>query len=170
MGLKFLGIDPGYARLGYGLIEATGNRAAFVDAGVFETSPTRAEGERLLELQQLLQKLFQSHSVAHAGLEQVFMRKDLTTGIRLSEARGVIVMNLFQAGISYSEISPSAMKKTITGSGSAQKKTVQLMTAKLLNLPAQMKIDDAADGLGLAFCAWLKYQSSVRSHIPKRLV
>lgn len=170
MGLKFLGIDPGYARLGYGLIEVDGNRAAFVDAGVFETSPTHAEGERLLELQQLLQKLFQSHTITHAGLEQVFMRKDLTTGIRLSEARGVIVMNLFQAGVLYSEISPSAMKKTITGSGSAAKKTVQLMTAKLLKLPAQMKIDDAADGLGLAFCAWLKYQSSVRNHMPKRLV
>ena len=67
-------------------------------------------------------------------------------------------MSLFQAGISYSEISPNAMKKSITGSGSAQKKTVQLMTAKLLNLPVQMKIDDAADGLGLAFCAWLRWQ------------
>lgn len=158
MGIKFLGIDPGYARLGWGLIEVTGNRAAFVDAGVFETSPKEAEGQRLLKLQSFLQKLFASHTIAHAALEQVFLRRDLTTGIKLSEARGVILMNLFQAGISYSEISPSAMKKSITGSGSAQKKTVQLMTAKLLNLPTQMKIDDAADGLGLAFCAWLKWQ------------
>jgi Holliday junction resolvasome RuvABC endonuclease subunit len=72
-------------------------------------------------------------------------------------------MNLFQAKIDYSAITTSAMKKTITGSGSAQKKTVQLMTAKLLNLPQQMKIDDAADGLGLAFCAWLKWQVRRRS-------
>jgi crossover junction endodeoxyribonuclease RuvC len=163
MGLKFLGIDPGYARLGYGIIEVTGNRAAFVDAGVFETSPKQGEGERLTRLQDYLQKLFAEHSITHAGLEQVFLRRDLTTGIKLSEARGVILMNLFQAEISYSEITPSAMKKTITGSGSAQKKTVQLMTAKLLNLPAQMKIDDAADGLGLAFCAWLKWQMKRRS-------
>ncbi len=161
--MKFLGIDPGYARLGYGIIEVTGNRAAFVDAGVFETSPKHAEGERLLQLQKFLQNLFKSHSLTHAALEQVFLRRDLTTGIKLSEARGVILMNLFQAGVSYSEISPSAMKKTITGSGAAQKKTVQLMTAKLLHLPAQMKIDDAADGLGLAFCAWLKWQATQRS-------
>ncbi|MBL8033439.1 MAG: crossover junction endodeoxyribonuclease RuvC [Leptospiraceae bacterium] len=157
--MKFLGIDPGYARMGYGLIEVTGNRAAFVDAGVCETSPKQKEGERLAHMQKFLQQLLKSHSITHAALEQVFLRKDLTTGIRLSEARGVIVMNLFLAGISYSEISPSAMKKSITGSGSAQKKTVQLMTAKLLNLPAQMKIDDAADGLGLAFCAWLRWQA-----------
>jgi crossover junction endodeoxyribonuclease RuvC len=158
--MKFLGIDPGYARLGYGVIEVNGNRAAFVDAGVFETWPKQSEGERLSQMQKFLHGLFKSHTITHAGLEQVFLRRDLTTGIRLSEARGVIVMNLFEAKISYSEISPSAMKKTITGSGSAQKKTVQLMTAKLLNLPAQMKIDDAADGLGLAFCAWLKWQAS----------
>lgn len=156
--MKFLGIDPGYARLGWGIIEVTGNRAAFVDAGVFETSPDKSEGERLHRLQDFLRKLFGGHTIVHAGLEQVFLRRDLTTGIKLSEARGVVVMNLFQAGISYSEISPSAMKKSITGSGSAEKKTVQFMTAKLLNLPAQMKIDDAADGLGLAFCAWLKWQ------------
>jgi crossover junction endodeoxyribonuclease RuvC len=158
--MKFLGIDPGYARLGWGIIEVNGNRAAFVDAGVFETSPKQAEGQRLLQLQKFLQELFQSHTLTHAALEQVFLRRDLTTGIKLSEARGVILMNLFQAGVPYSEISPSAMKKTITGSGAAQKKTVQLMTAKLLHLPAQMKIDDAADGLGLAFCAWLKWQGS----------
>ena len=156
--MKFLGIDPGYARLGYGIITATGNRAEFVDAGVFETQAKEAEGKRLADMQAFLQSLFAKHTFTHAALEQVFLRRDLTTGIRLSEARGIVVMNLYQAGISYSEISPSAMKKTITGSGTAQKKTVQLMTAKLLNLPAQMKIDDAADGLGLAFCAWIRWQ------------
>lgn len=160
MGLKFLGIDPGYARLGYGVIEVNGNRAGFVDAGVFETHAREAEGKRLHDLQHFLQTLFGQHTFTHAALEQVFLRRDLTTGIRLSEARGIVVMNLYQAKIPYSEISPSAMKKSITGSGSAQKKTVQLMTAKLLNLPAQMKIDDAADGLGLAFCAWLKWQGT----------
>lgn len=161
MGLKFLGIDPGYARLGYGIIEVNGNRAGYVDAGVFETGSKLGGGERLSLLQTFLQKLFASHIITHAALEQVFLRRDLTTGIKLSEARGVILMNLFQAGIEFSEISPSAMKKTIAGSGTAQKKTVQLMTAKLLNLPAQMKIDDAADGLGLAFCAWLRFQATL---------
>lgn len=167
MGLKFLGIDPGYARLGYGIIEVENNKPLFVDAGVFETDAKKAEGERLLELQKKMQKLFKSHSIVHAGLEQVFMRKDLTTGIRLSEARGIIVMNLFQAGISYSEISPSAMKKTIAGTGAANKKTVQLMTAKLLHLPEQMKLDDAADGLGLAFCAWLKHLGRIACRTPQ---
>lgn len=156
--MKFLGIDPGYARLGYGIIAATGNRTEFVDAGVFETQANESEGKRLSDMQAFLQSLFSRHTFTYAALEQVFLRRDLTTGIRLSEARGIVVMNLYQAGIHYSEISPSAMKKTITGSGSAQKKTVQLMTAKLLNLPAQMKIDDAADGLGLAFCAWIQWQ------------
>ncbi|HRP69537.1 MAG TPA: crossover junction endodeoxyribonuclease RuvC [Turneriella sp.] len=159
MGLKFLGIDPGYARMGYGLIEVNGNRATFVDAGVLETKASDAEGARLTQLQHFLKKYLAKHKVTHAGIEQVFLRRDLTTGIRLAEARGVIVMSLFQAGIPYSEISPSAMKKSITGSGRAEKKSMQLMTAKILNLPTQMKIDDAADGLGLAFSAWLKYQA-----------
>jgi len=159
MGLKFLGLDPGYARMGYGLIEVEGNRAGFCDAGVVETSPKQAEGHRLAILQDFLCTLFAKHEIEHAGLEQVFLRRDLTTGIKLSEARGVIVMNLYLAKIPYSEISPTSMKKSIAGSGTAQKKTLQLMTAKLLNLPAQMKIDDAADGLGLAFCAWLRWQA-----------
>jgi crossover junction endodeoxyribonuclease RuvC len=158
MGLKFLGIDPGYARLGYGLIETEGNRAHFVNAGVFETNARESEGQRLTAIQNFLREYFSKHQITHAGLEQVFLRRDLTTGIKLSEARGVILMNLYQAKIPYSEISPTAMKKSIAGSGTAQKKTMQLMTAKLLNLPTQMKIDDAADGLGLAFCAWLKWQ------------
>ena len=158
--MKFLGLDPGYARLGYGIIEVHDNKARCVDAGVFETKPKEAEGKRLAEMQAFLQSLFARHAFAHAALEQVFLRRDLTTGIRLSEARGIVVMNLYQANIPYTAISPSAMKKTITGSGNAQKKTVQLMTAKLLNLPAQMKIDDAADGLGLAFCAWIKWQQT----------
>ncbi|GAB4441977.1 MAG: crossover junction endodeoxyribonuclease RuvC [Turneriella sp.] len=161
--MKFLGLDPGYARLGYGIIAATGNRAEFIDAGVFETQAKEAEGKRLSDMQAFLHSLFAKHSFTHAALEQVFLRRDLTTGIRLSEARGIVVMNLYQAGINYTEISPSAMKKTITGSGTAQKKTVQQMTAKLLNLPEQMKIDDAADGLGLAFCAWIKWQMSRRT-------
>lgn len=161
--MNFLGLDPGYARLGYGVIRAEGNRASFVDAGVFETPAHDAEGKRLSDLQAFLQQLFARHSITYAALEQVFIRRDLTTGIRLSEARGIVVMNLYQAGIPYSEISPSAMKRAITGSGSAPKKTVQLMTAKLLALPEQMKIDDAADGLGLAFCAWLRWQMSRRT-------
>lgn len=164
MGLKFLGVDPGYARMGYGVIDVSGNRAEFSDAGVFETSAKQAEGERLSNLQDFLRRLFKQHVIEHAGLEQVFLRRDLTTGIKLSEARGVILMNLYQAKIPYSEISPTSMKKSITGSGTAQKKTLQLMTAKLLNLPTQMKIDDAADGLGLAFCAWLKWQALQMQH------
>ena len=157
--MNFLGIDPGYARLGYGIVKISGNRPEFVTAGVFETPKEDSEGARLLALENFLIQLFSKHVIVHAAIENVFLRRDLTTGIRLSEARGVIVMNLFKANIAYSEITPSAMKKTITGSGSAPKKTLQLMTAKLLNLSQQMKIDDAADGLGLALCAWLRYRS-----------
>lgn len=166
--MKFLGIDPGYARLGYGIIEVRAQQPRYVDAGVFETAAHEKEGRRLWLLLEFLERLFRKHKITHAALEQVFLRRDLSTGIRLAEARGIIVLSLYRAQIPYSEISPSAMKKAITGSGSAHKKAVQLMTAKLLQVPTGVRLDDADDGLGLAFCAWLNWQKGVKENLGRQ--
>lgn len=155
----FLGIDPGYARVGYGLITATNRRPEFVTCGVIETNARSEEGERLLQIESELTKIISSYNVNFAALEQVFFRKDLTTGIRLIEARGVILLTLARAKIGYAGITPTAMKKMITGSGTAPKQQVQLMTARLLSLTGLPEPDDAADGIGLAFCAWLAYMN-----------
>lgn len=153
----FLGIDPGYARVGYGLISVSGNRPEFVTCGVIETPSQATEGNRLLQIEAELLNITNQHTICHAAMEQVFFRKDLTTGIRLIEARGVILLSLARAKISYTGITPTSMKKMITGSGTAQKKQVQIMTARLLSLQKLPQPDDAADGIGLAFCAWLSY-------------
>ena len=107
MGIKFLGIDPGYARLGWGLIEVTGNRAAFVDAGVFETSSKEAEGQRLLKLQTFLQKLFASHTIAHAALETGW-GKSMPRG-----ADGQASFNLFGVKAGGSWQGPAVRSQTI---------------------------------------------------------
>ena len=159
--LRFLGLDPGYARLGYGVISSRqepgqSNKPFLLEAGVFETAPELPEGERLLQLQQHLTALISRHPLSFCTLESVFIKKNLTTATRLLEARGVILLTLHQQGVAYDSTTPTAMKKMVTGYGQATKKDIQTMIMKLLNLDAPPEPDDAADALGFALYAWLK--------------
>jgi len=156
----FLGLDPGYARLGYGVVSTTGGatsaKPALVEAGVFETLPHLPEGERLEQLQNSLKDLTTRYTIHSCIIENVFIKKNLTTATRLLEARGVILLTLYQQDIPYDSVTPTAMKKMVTGYGQAAKKDIQKMIMKLLHLNAPPQPDDAADALGFALCAWLK--------------
>lgn len=164
--LCFLGLDPGYARLGYGVV-STGQKAGapnkpfLLETGVFETSPKLCEGERLARLQLNLQDLCKRHPIDFCIIENVFIKKNLTTATRLLEARGVILLTLHQLGVAYDSVTPTAMKKMVTGYGQASKKEIQTMIMKLLNLASPPQPDDAADALGFALCAWLKHRGQL---------
>ncbi|MDH5717372.1 MAG: crossover junction endodeoxyribonuclease RuvC [Spirochaetia bacterium] len=156
----FLGIDPGYARLGFGLIKNsnTQGKPVYVKAGIIETSSEKSDGERLEIIEKSLKNLIHKKNISMCAIEQVFFRKNLTTGIKLIQARGIILLTLHKNKIPIIEITPTSMKKMITGYGKAEKIQLQKMTAQILNLSEIPKPDDAADGLGLALCAWLGFR------------
>lgn len=148
-----MGLDPGFGRLGYGLVRSNGNTFEKVDYGVIETKPNLSSGYRLMQIQDKLQELLDLYKIDFCMVEQVFFRKNLTTGIMLIQARGVVVLTLARNKIEYAEISPTALKKTLTGNGMAPKKQMQQMTSRLLGLMEIPQPDDAADALGLGICA-----------------
>lgn len=152
----FLGLDPGYARLGYGVIRASGTRLQVLDYGVIETSPEDKDEMRLLDIEKQLLALTTKYSIQAAALEEVFFRKNLTTGIKLIQARGVILLTLARYNIDILQVTPTAVKKMITGYGKAGKQSVQQMTQKVLKLKTIPEPDDAADALALALSAYLQ--------------
>ena len=161
--MYFLGLDTGYARLGYGIIslQRKKNHPRIEDYGIFETAKESSDGERLLELESKLVGLLQEHPVAACAVEEVFFRKSLSTGVRLIQARGVILLTLAKKRIPVLSVSPTRLKKMLTGYGSADKRQVQNMVAKLLHLPNLPEPDDAADALALSLCSWLNVNSLI---------
>ncbi len=151
----FLGLDPGYARLGYGVIAASGTALQYVTHGVIETSPEQKDGERLVTLDASLTELLSLYPIEGATIEQIFLKKNLTTGIKVSQARGVVLLGLARKKINCSEVSPTALKKMLTGSGTAGKKQMQEMIRRMLKLDSIPSPDDAADALALAIAAFL---------------
>ena len=160
----FLGVDPGYARLGYGVIsfQKGDNFPEFIETGVIETSADVEESQRLVIIENAINKLLNKYKIEYASVEAVFFKKNLTTGVNLIQARGVVLLCLAKKNISYFSPSPTSVKKMITGSGSAGKKQIQNMVVRLLGLKEIPKPDDAADGLALSIYAWLK--NTQRSH------
>ncbi len=160
--MYFLGIDPGYARLGFGLVQCENlhSNPRVVDYGVIETSSRLSEGQRLLELEKALDGMLSRQQVTLCAIEEVFFRKNLTTGVKLLQARGVILLTLARHNVEWAHMNPKQMKKMITGHGSAEKKQVQNMISRILSLKEIPQPDDAADGLSFALCAWLNYRAS----------
>lgn len=156
----FLGIDPGYARLGYGVISFSQNssRPQYVTSGVFETNSSSSESQRLFQMHTNITTLINQYKIAFCAIEEVFFRKNLTTGIQLIQVRGVILLDLEMHQVPYAAVSPTSLKKMITGSGRADKKQMEKIIAKLLSLESIPGPDDAADGLSLALYAWLNYR------------
>ena len=162
--MYFLGLDTGYARLGYGIIslqQKKKNHPQIEDYGIFETARESSDGDRLLELESKLARLLQEKPVVACAVEEVFFRKNLSTGVRLLQARGVILLTLARSRIPVLSVSPTRLKKMLTGYGSADKRQVQNMVARLLNLSKIPEPDDAADALALSLCSWLNVNSLV---------
>lgn len=146
-----LGIDPGTATTGYGLVrdQRDGSLQA-VDFGVIVTPKDLPMPQRLVLLYDELQTLIARHHPDSAGLEKLFFQKNISTAITVGQARGVILLALTQAGLKTGEYTPNEVKQAVSGYGSADKKQMQDMVRVLLGLPDTPKPDDAADALAIA--------------------
>ncbi len=150
--MRILGIDPGYAIVGYGVVEAAGGGYRPVEYGAVTTRAGEDFGLRLKEIYEGMTQLLSQHKPQAAAVEKLYFTNNKTTGIGVAEARGVILLALSQAGVPLFEYTPMQVKQAVTGYGKALKPQVQEMTRRLLRLPAVPKPDDTADALALAIC------------------
>ena len=147
-----MGIDPGFATTGYGVVDYTGNRFKVLDHGVIRTEAGDPFPHRLLVLHQRLHQLMQTWKPDVMAVEELFFGSNVTTGIKVGHARGVILLSAAMADIPVYEYTPMQVKLAVTGYGGAKKPQVQQMVKVLLNLETIPKPDDAADALAVAIC------------------
>ena len=147
-----LGIDPGTAALGYGVIDRTGSRLRAIDHGAFHTPSDLTLPERLLAIHSFLQDLIELHAPALVGVERLFFTKNVQTAFAVGQARGVVLLAAAIHGIEIREATPNEVKVATAGHGSASKDQVQRMVQAVLGLAELPTPDDAADALAIAIC------------------
>ena len=150
--MRILGIDPGYALLGYGVIETSGTRLAAVDYGVIETKAGEPFPKRLEKLYDGMRALLTTYSPDAAAFEELFFFRNVNTALPVGAGRGVAILAASQAGLPLYEYTPMQIKLAVTGDGHADKHAVQSMVRMLLSLSSTPKPDDAADALAAAIC------------------
>lgn len=161
-----IGIDPGIAITGWGIIKKIKTKLKAVDYGCIETSPNLPSGERLKKINNELNKLIKKHSPKVLAVENLYFFKNLKTAMPVSQAKGVVLLTAAKKKIPVYEFTPLQVKMAITGYGKAEKKQVQEMIKVLLNLKkipkfANKKLgNDAADALGIAICYTLQTRKS----------
>ena len=149
---RIIGIDPGYAITGYGIIEKTGSKIRAIEYGAIETSSKSDFTLRLLAINDKVRLLIEQFKPDCMVIEQLFMGQNHTTAIGTAQARGVVLVEAARAGIDAYEFTPMQVKLAVTGYGKAEKKQVQMMTQRMLGLEEIPKPDDAADALAIAIC------------------
>lgn len=147
-----LGIDPGLADLGWGVIESSRGRHRHLGHGVIQTSAREIPEQRLLKIFEGIQALIRQFQVTCAGLETLFFVKNITSALPVAEARGVVRLALALAGIPIGEYNPTAIKNALVGVGRAEKAQVQEMVRLLLGLDQIPEPNHAADALAAAIC------------------
>jgi crossover junction endodeoxyribonuclease RuvC len=145
-----LGIDPGTAAMGYGIVERTGGRLREVDHGCLVTSPDLGLPERLLEIHALVDELLSLHQPHLMGIERLFFSRNVQTAFAVGQARGVVLLAAAQHGTPVREATPNEVKSAITGYGAADKEQVQRMVQLVLGMAEVPRPDDAADALAIA--------------------
>jgi crossover junction endodeoxyribonuclease RuvC len=146
-----LGLDPGIARLGYGVVASDGRSDRCVTYGVIETAKGEL-GPRLLELRERLRLLLTEHQPNRVCVEKLYFSKNVKTATAVGEARGVILLTCAEAQLPLIEVQPQAVKQAVAGYGAADKRQVTKMVQTLLGLPEPPRPDDAADALAIALC------------------
>ncbi len=150
--MRILGIDPGYAIVGFGLVESQGTRQRLVRCGAINTPAGLALPARLLLIANDLEQLIGQLKPEVMAIEELFFNHNVTTGIGVAQARGVIVMTAEKLGLPIAEYNPSQVKQAVVGYGKAEKRQVMDMTRRILGLSAVPKPDDAADAVAIALC------------------
>jgi crossover junction endodeoxyribonuclease RuvC len=151
--ITVLGLDPGTARLGYGVLIKTGARFTHITHGCLETPKGMPQPERLELLHRGLKEILDRHQPELVGVEKLFFTKNVKTAMPVAEARGIILLSLQARGLRILEFTPMQVKQAVTGYGSADKRQVQEMVKVLLRLSEIPQPDDAADALAIAYTA-----------------
>lgn len=147
-----LGIDPGLAIVGWGVVEHSGSRFRTLGYGSIETPAGMSTPDRLLRIRRGMDIILKRYRPEQMAIEELFFTKNITTGIRVAEARGVILLAGAEAGVPMAEYTPMQVKQAVVGYGAADKRQVITMVTKILDLPAPPKPDDTADALAIAIC------------------
>ena len=152
MPLLILGIDPGYAIVGFGLVESARGAHRLAACGAINTPAGGRLPARLWRIASDLEELIGQFHPDVMAIEELFFNHNVTTGIGVAQARGVILMTAEKMGLPICEYNPSPVKQAVVGYGKAEKRQVMDMTKRLLNLSAVPKPDDAADAVAIALC------------------
>ena len=150
--MRVLGIDPGVATIGFGVVEADRANARLIQYGVITTPAGLPLSHRLWQISQDMSQLLEQFQPEEAAVEELFFSKNITTGIAVAHGRGVLLLELERAGVPVFEYTPMQVKQAVAGYGGADKRQVMLMTQRLLKMKAIPRPDDAADALAIAIC------------------
>jgi crossover junction endodeoxyribonuclease RuvC len=145
-----LGIDPGTAVCGFGVVSLDAGRLRLIDAGVVRTTSTQTDAERLRLLHSALTDLVGAHRPARMGVERLFFQRNVQTAMAVGQARGIALLVAAQAGLSVDEPTPNEVKQAVCGNGAADKGQVAAMVARLLEVTLDGVPDDATDALAVA--------------------
>ncbi len=157
-----LGIDPGIATTGYGVIKAESTRYRYVAHGTIETEVGLSSGMRLSVIYDGIVEVVRRYHPAVAGVESLYFARNITSAFPVAQARGVLMLALFQEGVETREYPPQEIKQAISGSGKAPKAQVQELVRVLLGLSEVPHPDHAADALAAAICCYNRYTTEMR--------
>ena len=150
--MRILGIDPGVATIGFGVVDADRGRQQLIRYGVITTPAGIPLSNRLYQISQDMSELIAQFTPDEAAVEELFFTKNITTGIAVAHGRGVLLLELERAGVPVYEYTPMQVKQAVVGYGKAEKRQVMAMTARLLKMKEIPRPDDPADALALAIC------------------
>ena len=165
--MRILGIDPGVAIVGFGVVDSESGTQRMVQYGAINTPANTPLAARLVQIEQDLMELLDQFKPDEVAIEELFFSKNITTGIAVAHARGVILATVEKAGIPLYEYTPMQVKQAVVGYGLAEKNQVMDMTKRLLKLRSVPKPDDAADALAIAICHARSATSLLRRVAPQ---
>lgn len=162
--MRILGIDPGYAIVGFGVLQAAHGQATLLRCGAIRTAAGVPMPQRLLQIGEDLGELIHTFAPDVLAIEELYFNNNVTTGIGVAQARGVILATAAKLGVPVAEYGPSQVKQAVVGYGKAEKRQVMEMTRRLLRLAEVPRPDDAADAVAIALC----HARSATSRLPGR--
>ena len=160
--MRILGVDCGTERTGYGVVESDGRTHQLIAAGDIRTNPRDPLETRLLRIAHGLRQIIALHAPESAAVEEVFYAQNVKTALKLSHARGVVLLAIAEAGLVLGEYSPLEIKTSVVGYGRAEKQQVRLMIHSLLNIAGPVESEDACDALAVAICHATRTFASAR--------
>lgn len=162
--MRILGIDPGFAIVGWGVLDYEGNRFKTIDYGAITTPAGQDLFERFKKIYDDLTELIERVKPEFMAIEELFFNTNTTTAINVAQARGIIVLSAMNAGVKIHEYTPLQVKQAVAGYGRAEKQQVQQMVKMILNLEKVPKPDDTADALAIAICHAHSYRGNTLSY------